>query len=176
MYDRLVVLIVVTVLLSSARFVSVSEASVFFFLMIRRPPRSTLDRSAAASDVYKRQDPDNRRMMRFDDELNENEKQTFNHVSKLIHIRKEHPALRYGDFLTLQADENIYAYLRSDMNERVLVIVNKNPNEQRLELSLPTIYKVKKAKEIISSKVVEILNYKLITNVAGLRASIFLLE
>ena len=121
-------------------------------------------------------DPDNRRMMRFDDELNENEKQTFNHVSKLIHIRKEHPALRYGDFLTLQADENIYAYLRSDMNERVLVIVNKNPNEQRLELSLPTIYKVKKAKEIISSKVVEILNYKLITNVAGLRANIFLLE
>ena len=25
------------------------------FLMIRRPPRSTLDRSSAASDVYKRQ-------------------------------------------------------------------------------------------------------------------------
>ena len=30
-------------------------ASVCFFLMIRRPPRSTLDRSSAASDVYKRQ-------------------------------------------------------------------------------------------------------------------------
>ena len=30
--------------------------SLFFFLMIRRPPRSTLDRSSAASDVYKRQD------------------------------------------------------------------------------------------------------------------------
>ena len=29
--------------------------SVLFFLMIRRPPRSTLDRSSAASDVYKRQ-------------------------------------------------------------------------------------------------------------------------
>ena len=28
-----------------------------FFLMIRRPPRSTLDRSSAASDVYKRQVP-----------------------------------------------------------------------------------------------------------------------
>ena len=28
---------------------------VFFFLSIRRPPRSTLDRSSAASDVYKRQ-------------------------------------------------------------------------------------------------------------------------
>ena len=29
--------------------------SLCFFLMIRRPPRSTLDRSSAASDVYKRQ-------------------------------------------------------------------------------------------------------------------------
>ena len=28
----------------------------FFFLRIRRPPRSTLDRSSAASDVYKRQE------------------------------------------------------------------------------------------------------------------------
>ena len=41
-------------------FVSVSMSShivsLFFLLMIRRPPRSTLDRSSAASDVYKRQD------------------------------------------------------------------------------------------------------------------------
>ena len=35
---------------------SVADAVLFFFLMIRRPPRSTLDRSSAASDVYKRQD------------------------------------------------------------------------------------------------------------------------
>ena len=34
--------------------ISRSSFSVFF-LMIRRPPRSTLDRSSAASDVYKRQ-------------------------------------------------------------------------------------------------------------------------
>ena len=30
--------------------------SLFFFLIIRRPPRSTQSRSSAASDVYKRQD------------------------------------------------------------------------------------------------------------------------
>ena len=29
---------------------------IVFFLMIRRPPRSTQSRSSAASDVYKRQD------------------------------------------------------------------------------------------------------------------------
>ena len=33
----------------------IAVSTVFFFLMIRRPPRSTLDRSSAASDVYKRQ-------------------------------------------------------------------------------------------------------------------------
>ena len=32
-----------------------ADSVFFFFLMIRRPPRSTLDRSSAASDVYKRQ-------------------------------------------------------------------------------------------------------------------------
>ena len=36
----------------------------FFFLMIRRPPRSTQSRSSAASDVYKRQ-LINRRAIRF---------------------------------------------------------------------------------------------------------------
>ena len=38
----------------------------FFFLMIRRPPRSTLDRSSAASDVYKRQV---QRLIRVSDEI-----------------------------------------------------------------------------------------------------------
>eukprot|EP00657_Telonema_sp_P-1_P005301 TRINITY_DN22587_c0_g1_i1.p1 TRINITY_DN22587_c0_g1~~TRINITY_DN22587_c0_g1_i1.p1 ORF type:complete len:117 (-),score=55.43 TRINITY_DN22587_c0_g1_i1:77-427(-) len=32
-----------------------SHVRYFFFLMIRRPPRSTQSRSSAASDVYKRQ-------------------------------------------------------------------------------------------------------------------------
>ena len=31
------------------------DSHLFFFLMIRRPPRSTQSRSSAASDVYKRQ-------------------------------------------------------------------------------------------------------------------------
>ena len=38
--------------------VGVTGIFVFFFLMIRRPPRSTLDRASAASDVYKRQGHD----------------------------------------------------------------------------------------------------------------------
>src|SRR5678815_5034835 len=39
--------------------------------MIRRPPRSTLDRSSAASDVYKRQGREQRPVAAFDDALHE---------------------------------------------------------------------------------------------------------
>ena len=95
-------------------------------------------------------DPDNRRMMRFDNDLNEFEKQMLKDVSKLIHIRKDHSALRNGDFLTLQADKNIYAYIRSDMNERILIILNKSEKEQLINLNLPAIYNVSTATDLIS--------------------------
>jgi glycosidase len=112
-------------------------------------------------------DPDNRRMMRFGNELNQYEKQTYEDVSKLIHIRKEHPALRYGDFLTLQADENVYVYLRSDMNERILTVINKNPNQQNLEFTLPGMYKAKNAKDLVTGKEFEVKNNKISINVNG---------
>ena len=110
-------------------------------------------------------DPDNRRMMRFDNEINDHEKQTLADVSKLIHIRRDHSALRYGDFLTLQADENIYAYLRSDMNERILTVINKSPDANSIEFQLPTVYKLSKAIDLISGKEYEIKSGKIIINV-----------
>ncbi len=75
-------------------------------------------------------DPDNRRMMRFGDQLAEGEKSTLKEVSKLIKLRREHTALRHGDFYTLIADEDIYAYVRADMNERILVILNKGVEKE----------------------------------------------
>lgn len=121
-------------------------------------------------------DPDNRRMMRFGNQLNEFEKQTLKDVSKLIHIRKDHPALRYGDFLTLQADENIYAYLRSDMNERILTIVNKSTKEQKPEYVLPGAYKINKAKDLVSGKEFYVVNDKLKIDVEGIGYMILKIE
>lgn len=96
-------------------------------------------------------DPDNRRMMRFGNQLNDYEKRTLREVRKLVNIRKQHPALRYGDFLTLQSDENIYAYLRSDMNERVLTILNKSKDAQKVILTIPSVYSAKNAFDLESS-------------------------
>ncbi len=93
-------------------------------------------------------DPDNRRMMRFGSQLNEQEKETLKDVSRLINIRKEHSALRFGDFYTLLADSNCYAFIRSDFNERILIVLNKSNNEQNLQLSVPPVYRIKSAIDI----------------------------
>lgn len=121
-------------------------------------------------------DPDNRRMMRFDNELNEYEEKTFEDVSKLINIRKKHPALRYGDFLTLQADENIYAYIRSDMNERILTVVNKNSNKVDVVLTIPSVYKTKSAIDLLTSNKVPVVNNKVSLTLEGYKYFILKLE
>jgi len=121
-------------------------------------------------------DPDNRRMMRFGDGLNQNEKQTFKDVSKLVHIRDDHPALRYGDFLTLQTDKNIYAYLRSDMNERILVILNKYEQRQEVDLAVPSFYNIRRAKNLITNEFVLVKENKLIYTINGISCLILKLE
>jgi cyclomaltodextrinase / maltogenic alpha-amylase / neopullulanase len=113
-------------------------------------------------------DPDNRRMMRFGNQLSETEKKMIKDVSKIIHIRKDHPALRHGDFLTLQADKNIYAYVRSDMNERILVVLNKSEKEQLVNLTLPSIYKLKSATDIISGEKFPVNENLLSLNIKGI--------
>jgi glycosidase len=86
-------------------------------------------------------------------------------VSKLIHIRKDHSSLRYGDFLTLQADESIYAYLRSDMNERILTIINKNSTAKTFKSALPEVYKLKMAEDLLTGDTIEIINDQIELNV-----------
>ncbi|HEX9739827.1 MAG TPA: alpha-amylase family glycosyl hydrolase [Ignavibacteriaceae bacterium] len=121
-------------------------------------------------------DPDNRRMMRFDNELSEAEKETLNDVKKIIKLRNQHSAMRYGDFQTLSVDENFYVYLRSDLNERILVVLNKSKEEKKLDLLLPDIYNLVKAKELISGEEFEIKNDHLLLTAGSTSYNIFLLE
>ena len=97
-------------------------------------------------------DPDNRRMMRFGNQLSNIEKENFSEISKIIHLRDDHPALRYGDYYSLIADTNIFAFLRSDMNERVLIVLNKNPKEQNVNLELPEFFKSKYLVDLLSGE------------------------
>ncbi len=95
-------------------------------------------------------DPDNRRMMRFGNQLDNAEKENLYDIRKLIQIRRAHPALRYGDYYSIEADKNIFVFVRSDMNERVMVILNKNLNNQTVNLTLPVYYGTKNITDLIS--------------------------
>lgn len=101
-------------------------------------------------------DPDNRRMMRFGKELTVYEKKMLEEVRKIINLRKNHPALRYGDFYTLAADDNIYSYIRSDVNERILVVLNKSNKSVNAELKTPAIYKVNSATDLLTNEKVDV--------------------
>ena len=103
-------------------------------------------------------DPDNRRMMRFDEDLSKYEKSTLTGVTKTVKLRRAHPALRYGDFYTLLAVENIYAYVRSDMNERILVVLNKSDKHEKIEIELPNIFNCNKLVDLTNSAEITVLD------------------
>jgi glycosidase len=101
-------------------------------------------------------DPDNRRMMRFGNRLTDWEKETLSDVQKLIKIRKENSALRYGDFYTLEADQNIYAFIRSDLNERVLVVMNKSNSLLSTTLEIPSAVKAATISDLLSGNTIPV--------------------
>ncbi|RZP94744.1 glycoside hydrolase family 13 protein [Vibrio vulnificus] len=59
----------------------------------------------------------------------------FYHYQKLIELRKQHPAIVYGDFTPLFAEhDSVFAYVRSHQDEQLLVINNFSDQEVSLEL------------------------------------------
>jgi glycosidase len=121
-------------------------------------------------------DPDNRRMMRFGDEVSSDEKETLKEISKLIQLRKKHSALRHGDFNTLIADNNIYAYLRSDLNERVLTVLNKSENNQTIELNLPPVYNLENSIDLLDGNATQITNDQLRVEIPTMGWRMFVLK
>jgi hypothetical protein len=62
------------------------------------------------------------------------------------------------------------------MNERILTVVNKSTKEQKLEYILPGVYKINRAKELVSGKDYYVLNDKLKIDVEGTGYLILKLE
>ncbi len=121
-------------------------------------------------------DPDNRRMMRFGDQLNEYEKNVLEEVGKIINLRKNHSALRHGDFYTIQADAYIYAYLRSDMNERILVVLNKGLTDKNIELNLPEHLNLSKVVELKTNTEIIVSNRTITAKVSPMDWEMYLLK
>jgi glycosidase len=69
-------------------------------------------------------DPDNRRMMRFNDDLSERESRLLKEVSSLARARRNSMALMYGTTQLLHADDEVIAYTRTYFDDRQLIVLN----------------------------------------------------
>lgn len=73
-------------------------------------------------------DPDCRRTMPWSQIELPARSQTLDHYRKLANIRRSEDAFALGDFKRVLAQGNIYAYLRSDGEDRLLVVLNNGDN------------------------------------------------
>jgi glycosidase len=83
-------------------------------------------------------DPDNRRMMQFGDELTSREKEQYATVKALVHLRRTSMPLIYGTYIPLYADKDVMAYARTYGGETVVVALNKSDAARRIEVTLPS--------------------------------------
>lgn len=81
-------------------------------------------------------DPDNRRMMRFDN-LTPQEKGLKGKVEKLTHLRSNSMPLLYGDFKTIETGEKTYVYMRTYFDKVVFVILNKDKSSRKIDFTIP---------------------------------------
>ncbi len=56
-------------------------------------------------------------------------------TKKLLNYRKDKEVLHFGKLLQFLPENNVYIYFRYDENERVMVVINNNPEAQELELT-----------------------------------------
>ena len=121
-------------------------------------------------------DPDNRRMMRFGNQLTRFEKQQLKAISKLIKIRNSHPALRRGDYLPLFSAKDVLVYSRGDAKERFIVALNKSGKPQRIDLSLPEWISGNGLKSAINDRSLTIKDHKVSLTVPPYSGDIFLIN
>ena len=70
-------------------------------------------------------DPDNRRMMRFDG-LSDKEEEVKSTLQTLTALRKSRMELLYGDFLPIDASDGLLSYSRTYLGNTSLIFFNKS--------------------------------------------------
>ena len=81
-------------------------------------------------------DPDNRRMMQFDN-YSEREVKHLNTVKQLIKLRRKLLPLIYGDIFPLFCDKDVMAFARVYMGETVIAIYNQSGETKHISTTVP---------------------------------------
>ena len=98
-------------------------------------------------------DPDNRRMALFGDDLSENQKANLAHTRILGNFRKNHPALMNGTRKNLTVSENIYAFSMTSGDDTVIAVFNNGEEEETVEIDISKIKPGNSAKTLFSNKI-----------------------
>ena len=120
--------------------------------------------------------PDNRRNMRFGDQLSADEKRVLENFKKLGAIRRAHPALRYGSRRTLAADHDLYAFVRAHLNDRVAVVFNRAKSAAKVDTTVAPETEDVDYADALSGKQLEVKNGKLEFNLPAQTAALITKE
>ena len=83
-------------------------------------------------------DPDNRRPMRFDDELSAHEAALQRKIARLGRLRRCLVSLRRGDFFSLRVSQDRYTYLRdAEDGAPAFVVLNRADSSAQVEVPIP---------------------------------------
>jgi hypothetical protein len=96
-------------------------------------------------------DPDCRRMMRFEG-WNNREKNLWDNVAKLTHLRKNNPVLVYGDIINIQTKPETWVYARKYFCKEAIVFINNSAKSSTFEVNLPKTLKAEKLKATFGNK------------------------
>lgn len=81
-------------------------------------------------------DPDNRRDMRFGDQLTAPERKTLMRFERLTRIRSRHPSLRGGSRRNILVEKDALAFVRAQFDDRVLCVFNRANTPRTLQLNV----------------------------------------
>jgi glycosidase len=98
-------------------------------------------------------DPDCRRMMKFVG-WNKRETNLWERVSKLTHLRSNHPVMIYGDFINVKTTKDTWVFARKYFDKAAVVLINNSDHRQKIEIDMPEILKLKGLKSTFNNNFV----------------------
>jgi glycosidase len=81
-------------------------------------------------------DPDDRRPFPWDWEKSNTRRTVHDFYKKIVAVRKQHEALRTGTFQSILMDGKVYAYIREDKTDRIVVVLNNEPRPKTVRIPL----------------------------------------
>ncbi|MFM8364195.1 MAG: alpha-amylase family glycosyl hydrolase [Verrucomicrobiota bacterium] len=118
-------------------------------------------------------DPDNRRMMPLESELNDAQKSVRTHFEKVAKLRRAHPALRYGNRRPLVAEGDRYAFIRRHLDDTVLCVWNRGKAEATFEVGVAPEMPDGTYRDALSDRTIEVKNGKTNFQIPALSSAFF---